>query len=181
MSQVAAGPMPPLADGYVARPEIDQALSDLLVPGATAALVPAVTWPGGHDWRSACGKTQVAASYARSLRAAEPAVVLAWVSATSRASVLSTYGEAAVALGLWAAGDAEAAAARLLRWLRETSQPWLVVLDDVVAPAVMDGLWPQGPAGRTLATAASLGALGLDAVAPDAVQPRRDGPGRGEP
>ena len=90
------------------------------------------------------------------------------MSATSRSSVLSTYGETAVALGLWTAGDAEAAAARLLRWLRETSQPWLVVLDDVLAPAVMDGLWPRGPAGRTLATAASQGALGLDAVDPDA-------------
>ena len=72
MSQVAARPLPPLADGYVARSEIDQALSDLLVPGTTVALVPAITGTGGRDWRSACGKTQVAASYARSLRAAEP-------------------------------------------------------------------------------------------------------------
>lgn len=51
-----------------------------------------------------------------------------------------------MALGLRAAGDADAAAARLLLWLRETSRPWLIVLDDVVAPAVMDGLWPHGPA-----------------------------------
>jgi hypothetical protein len=139
MSQVTAGAMPPLAGGYVARPEIDEALSDLLVPGTTEVLVPAVPAPGGRDWGGVCGRTQIAVRYARAARAASDASLLAWVSATSRSSVLSTYAEAAVALGLRAAGDADAAAARLLLWLRETSRPWLIVLDDVAAPAVMDG------------------------------------------
>ena len=41
MSQVRTGAVPPLADGYVARPELELALIDALFPGATAALVPA--------------------------------------------------------------------------------------------------------------------------------------------
>jgi len=41
MSQVRTGAVPPLADGYVARPELERALIDALFPGATAALVPA--------------------------------------------------------------------------------------------------------------------------------------------
>src|SRR5262249_14429343 len=52
-------------------------------------------------------------------------------------------------------GDAEAAATRLVGWLATTSQRWLVVLDDVAAPADLEGLWPQGPAGRVMATARS--------------------------
>src|SRR6266496_443222 len=33
-----------------------------------------------------------------------------------------------------------------------TSQPWLVVLDDLQDPADLDGLWPEGPEGRLLVT-----------------------------
>jgi len=43
---------------------------------------------------------------------------------------------------------AETVAARFTSWLAETSRPWLVVLDDLCAPADAEGLWPGGPAGR---------------------------------
>jgi hypothetical protein len=80
--------------------------------------------------------------------------LLAWVAATSRASVLSGYGQAAAKLGLDHADDAEAVAARFLAWLEGTSRPWLLVLDDLRDAADLDGLRPAGPAGRVLITAA---------------------------
>ena len=80
--------------------------------------------------------------------------MLAWVAAHSRASVLAGYGQAAAKLGLDYGGDAEAAAARVLAWLAGTSRPWLVVFDDLRDAADLDGLWPQGPAGQVLITAA---------------------------
>ena len=76
------------------------------------------------------------------------------MNAGSRASVLSGYRQAAAELGLDHGGDAEAVAARFLAWLDGTSRPWLVVLDDLRDAADLDGLWPAGPAGRVLVTAA---------------------------
>jgi tetratricopeptide (TPR) repeat protein len=67
---------------------------------------------------------------------------------------------AAAALGLKAAGDADSIAARLLSWLRESPRSWLVVFDDLREAATLDGLWPDGPAGRVLVTATSLAAAG---------------------
>ena len=64
------------------------------------------------------------------------AYVQAWVAAT----------------GIEPAGTAESVAARFLGWLGETSQPWLVVLDDLSETADLDGLWPEGAAGRVLVT-----------------------------
>jgi tetratricopeptide (TPR) repeat protein len=152
MSQVRTGAVPPLADGHVARPELERALIDALLPGATAALVPAGA--GGRGWREACGKTQLAISYAEFLGTSGSADILVWVTATSRAAVLSTFAEAAVAASAADPGEsAEARAAGFLRSLRDTTTPWLIVLDDLASPAVMEGLWPQGPAGRTLITA----------------------------
>jgi tetratricopeptide (TPR) repeat protein len=75
---------------------------------------------------------------------------LVWLEAGSRDSVVSGYARASAVAGQ----DAEAAAARFLSWLAKTSQPWLVVLDGVDGQADLDGLWPQGPAGRVLVTAA---------------------------
>jgi tetratricopeptide (TPR) repeat protein len=80
--------------------------------------------------------------------------LLAWVTATSRASVLSGYMQAAARLGLDYAGDAESVAARFVAWLDGTSRPWLVVLDDLCSAADLQELWPAGPAGRLLITTA---------------------------
>ena len=74
--------------------------------------------------------------------------LLVWVVATSRASVLSGYVEAAVtAMGTDPADNAESVAARFLSWLSETSRPWLVVLDDLSDEADLEGLWPDGAGG----------------------------------
>jgi hypothetical protein len=53
----------------------------------------------------------------------------AWVDASSRASVLSGYAEAAAAAGIESAGPAERMAAGLIGWLAGTTVPWLMVAD----------------------------------------------------
>lgn len=144
---VRAGAIPPLAEGFIARPETVPGLEYVLLPGAAVALVPGGSVTGG-------GKTALASCLAHSLWRSRSVDVLAWVAAHSRASVLAGYGQAAAELGLDYGGDAEAVAARVLAWLGRTSRPWLVVLDDLRDAADLDGLWPQGPAGQVLITAA---------------------------
>jgi tetratricopeptide (TPR) repeat protein len=172
MPDISLPPVPPLAAGFVPRPETGQAAEAALVPGATVVLVPdrgagARLWTsattervaaGAREWPDSCGKTQLAIWQARALRDSGAVEIVVWVSATSRASVLSGYAEAARALGLQASGDAEAVAASLIGWLRESSRPWLAVLDDLREASALDRLWPAGPAGRVLVTATSLAA-----------------------
>ena len=154
---VRSGAVPSLADAFGARAETAAGLGAALVAGAVVALVPvrvAGAEPGG--WLESCGKTQLAVSVAESLWRAREVELLVWVDATSRASVLSGYAEAAVStLGADPGGDGESAARRFAGWLSRTSRPWLVVLDDLCDAADLEGLWPAGPAGRTLITTAN--------------------------
>jgi tetratricopeptide (TPR) repeat protein len=158
---VRAGTVPALADGFSTRPETAPSLSALAIPGSTVALIPArAAERGSRDWLGPCGKTQLAVYCAESLWQSRELDLLIWIAATSRAAVLSNYVQAAVAmLGLDTAGDAEAIVARLISWLGETSQPWLIVFDDLSSSADLDGLWPSGPAGRVLITAANSASL----------------------
>ena len=138
--------MPALADGFTGRPETAPHLEAALVPGAAVVLVPGRVAPGARDWLGSCGKTQLAVAFAESLWHGREVDLLLWVAATSRASVLSGYVEAAVAaMGTDPAADAESVAARFVSWLAETSLPWLVVLDDLSDAADLEGLWPEGP------------------------------------
>jgi len=165
--------MPPaLIDGFVARPESAPGLTQLLQPGTAVALTPArsvraAVQPGSPDWAGSVGKTQLAAYYADTLWQAHDIELLLWVNAASRVSILSAYAAAAAAaLGVDpAGGDGEAVAARFVSWLSETSRPWLVVLDDLSAAQDAEGLWPAGPAGRTLVTTTEpTASLGVDHV-----------------
>ena len=115
------------------------------------ALTPGRATPGRSGvWLEACGKTQLAASSAEWLWHSGKVDLLVWVVATSRASVLSAFVEAAVvATGADPAGDAETVAGRFISWLAETSQPWVVVLDDLSSSADLEGLRPEGPAGSS--------------------------------
>ncbi|HTT51890.1 MAG TPA: tetratricopeptide repeat protein [Streptosporangiaceae bacterium] len=164
---VRSGAVPPLADGFSTRPETAPNLGAALAPGATAALVPArAATTGVRDWLGTCGKTQLAAYAAESLWQSGVVSLLVWVVASNRASVLTGYAQAALAvLGSDTAQDTDTLAAVFVSWLAETSQPWLVVLDDLTAAADLAGLWPGGPAGRVLITAASPGLLPAEAQA----------------
>ncbi len=153
---VVSGPVPPLAECFAARPDTVPGLETVLVPGAAVALVPGQEAAGrGRDWPQACGKTQLASHLAGSLQRSRTVDLLAWVTATSRAAVLSGYMRAAAEIGLDHGGDAESVAARFAAWLGGTARPWLVVLDDLCSAADLDGLWPAGRAGRLLITTAN--------------------------
>ncbi len=162
LAGLLTGSAPPLADGFIVRPETGGALETRLVPGTAVALVsarPAADGEAGREvgrgWRGSSGKTQLALSFAQFLRQRDEVDLVIWVTASSRASVLSSYAEAAAALGGQVSGDADSAAARFVGWLRDTGRPWLLVLDDLTASAALDdALWPTGAAGRVLVTTA---------------------------
>jgi hypothetical protein len=101
---VRSGRVPPLAEGFIARAETVPGLEAALVPGASVALVPGEAAGGVREWPGSCGKTQLAACVAGSLLRSRTVGLLAWVTATSRVSVLSGYVQAAARLGLDQAG-----------------------------------------------------------------------------
>jgi tetratricopeptide (TPR) repeat protein len=164
---VRTGAMPPLAVGFITRPETAPGLGGTLVPGRLAVLAPSRPSAEPHrDWLSVCGKTQLAAHFAESLWRSGEVQLLVWATATSRAAVTSAYAEAAAAaMGSDPAGEGEVAAARFVNWLGETSRPWLVVLDDVTDGAELEGLWPTGRRGRLLITTKNPGSLPPEAKA----------------
>ena len=92
------------------------------------------------------GKTQLAADHAERLWHADEVRVLVWVTAASRDAIVSSYADAAAKI-TGRAGSART----FLEWLAETPEPWLVVLDDVQAPADLHGLWPPA-SGRVVVT-----------------------------
>ena len=158
---VRIGTVPPLAEGFFARPETAPGLTALLRAGAAVALVPdrapdpgLASVPAAQDWLRSSGKTQLAVASAESLWQSGEVDLLVWIDATSRASVLAGYAAAtAEATGRNQASSCESVAAQFADWLSETSCSWLVVLDDLADPAAMDDLWPAGPSGRILVTA----------------------------
>ena len=96
---VWSGPVPPLAEGFTARPDTVPDLETALVPGVTVVLVPDQAAASAQDWRASSGKTQLARFFAESLWRSPGVDVLTWVVASSRASVLSGFGAAATAIG----------------------------------------------------------------------------------
>jgi tetratricopeptide (TPR) repeat protein len=148
------GDVPPFAEGFSDRPDTARGILDALVPGSTIALVPGSEFAEGkQNWLGASGKTQIAVMLAETLWRSGAVDIVVWISATSRSAVLSGYVEAwAAATGIEPTGTAESVAAQFVSWLAETSQPWLVVLDDLPHVDELDGLWPEGPAGRLVIT-----------------------------
>jgi tetratricopeptide (TPR) repeat protein len=159
---IRSGLVPPLADGFISRPESASGLGQALAAGSTIALAPArSSTPGAPDWFGSCGKTQLASYLAESLWKSGDLDLLVWITASNRAAILTGYVAAAVAaMGIDTAGDADSVAARFVGWLAETERSWMIVLDGVASPWDLDGLWPGGRGGRTLLTIAD--PAGLD-------------------
>src|SRR5215475_5278237 len=151
------GLMPPLSDRFSTRPESAPDIGAALVPGGSAALVPAVgTEAAAATWPRISGKTQLAAYYAESAWQARAVDLLLWVDASSRASILAGYVEAAAAISeTRQPGTAQSIATSFLSWLRRTDRRWLIVLDDLPDRSVVQGLWPSGRTGQLLLTAPS--------------------------
>jgi len=158
---VWTGSAPGLANGFIDRPETGAVLDGSLVPGAAVALVSGIPGGGGRDWRESCGKTQFAVYTAQSLWQSGAVDLVIWLTATTRASVLSGYAAAAAEVSSQFTGNADTVTARFLGWLRETDRRWLVVLDDLTAAVALDDgfPWPTGSAGRVLITTAEPGSL----------------------
>ncbi len=150
---VRTGAPPALADGFTDRPETVPDLQAALLPGGVIALVSARLGGENGQLAGSCGKTQLAVHCAESLWSSGQLDLLVWVDASSRASALAGYADAAAAAGLDTSGPAEQAAARLAAWLAQATRPWLVVLDDLRDPADLAGLWLSGPAGMVIITA----------------------------
>ena len=154
---VRSGALPPLADGFSARPETVPNLSTALRPGDTVVLTPAPAGAGtSAKARSGpTGKTQLAVAAADEMWRSGGVELLVWITATSRASVLAGYVEASVAaLGVPPYGDSESVAVGFVQWLAQTGRRWLMVFDDLTDPDHLEGLWPAGPAGTILVTTA---------------------------
>jgi tetratricopeptide (TPR) repeat protein len=151
---VRSGRVPRLADAFRPRADLEQALMTALGPGRTVALTP----PRDHAERpgrllAGTGKTQLAAFAAESLWQSRGIDLLIWVDAAGRDSILTGLAQARADVTGADPGDtAESAAARFVTWLAETGRPWLLVLDDLADAADLEGVWPQGPAGRVLIT-----------------------------
>src|SRR5260370_4931468 len=122
---------PPLAGCFSPRPESGFGLASNLAPGETAVLT---DHDGAGNYPPAglggTGKTQLGAAFAHSLWHAGAVDLLAWVSASSRAGILSGYAQALRAAGAPGAGErADAAAVRFLASLADTSRSALVGRD----------------------------------------------------
>src|SRR5580692_12601312 len=132
---VRSGLPPPLADRFSTRPETGPDLAMALDRSPMIALVPRSRRVGAgssHDWLRCTGKTQLAALYAESQWRARSIDLLVWIDASSPASILAGYVEAARGItGTRLPGTAESVAASFLGWLGQTETNWLVVLDDL--------------------------------------------------
>jgi len=158
---VIGGIVPAPADCFTPRPQTGPGPLAALPPGQWLVLAgPPRPQKRVYDWPGGTGRTQLAAHLARTWYLEHPDGLLIWLTASSRDAVLSGYVQAAAAgPASLQASDAETTAARFVSWLAETSEPWLVVLHGLADPADLDGLWPGGPAGRVLVTAATAGAV----------------------
>jgi tetratricopeptide (TPR) repeat protein len=160
MSQpIRCGIVPPLAMGFYDRPETTSAIRAALRPGTSIILTSADV---PQKQLGPTGKTQLAVSVAESLWRGSSIDLIAWVDASSQASMLSGYARAAAALGSAPVGDAESAAAGFVAGLATSKLSWLVVLDGAADAADLGG-WPEGPGGSTVVTAAAVPA-GADAA-----------------
>jgi hypothetical protein len=137
------GRLPHKASAFQTR-EAAKAARALLADGATVVIT-------GLD---GVGKTQVAAGIARAMWDARELDAMIWVTASSRATIVSGYAEAARVMRIGADADASTAADRLLASLGEPNgRRWLVVLDDLTDPAEVRGLWPPATdLGHTIVT-----------------------------
>jgi tetratricopeptide (TPR) repeat protein len=158
---VQSGGIPPLAAYAIPRPE-----TGFGAASQTAGHASPIQAEDSGSYvlagQGGMGKTQLAAAYARALWQSRDVELLVWITASSRAAILTGYAEAFARTqplpggppgGYGTGADQEELARRFLRWLGESTRSWLVVLDDLADAADMAGLWPHGAMGRVVLTA----------------------------
>jgi hypothetical protein len=140
------GVVPLLADCRQQRPA-DRDLDAATGSGGAVVVCQVLSGMGG------VGKTQLAAGLAHRVWERREVDLLVWVSATSRAGVVTGYAQAAADVTGIDDPDPDQAATRFLAWLASTGRRWLVVLDDLTDPTDLRGLWPPASrSGRTVIT-----------------------------
>jgi tetratricopeptide (TPR) repeat protein len=141
-----SGTVPPLADGYYARPESGPDLPNSLRPGDAVALVhdgETGIEPRTPAAQGGTGKTQLAVEFAHAMRNGRLVEVLVWVNASRPESVMAGFAQAANVVDAGLPGEgADVAAGRFLSWLAHTKRPWALILDDVSDVADLADVWP---------------------------------------
>ncbi|MET9226537.1 tetratricopeptide repeat protein [Lentzea sp. NPDC003310] len=146
------GLVPQLAASFQTR-----ATSDLVTSALDGGGTAVLTSDGAHaavlSGMGGVGKTQIAAEFAERTWASGEIRLLVWITAGSREAIVAGYANASAKLTGREDPDPERGATTLLEWLAQTTEPWLVLLDDLQAPADLAGLWPPSTAhGRTVVT-----------------------------
>jgi tetratricopeptide (TPR) repeat protein len=170
-----SGAVPALAENYCLRTETGIGPADSLLAGDVLILADAgaADQPGAAPAGGGIGKTLLAAAAARDLLKGRAIELLIWITASSRDAVVAGYAQALADLNLAEPSNGvEPAATAMLEWLASSTRPWLVVLDGVVEPRDLDGLWPLGAGRRVMVTVRGNGA----AVARQAGRLRQIGP-----
>lgn len=159
---VRTGAVPPIADKFSLRQESAPSLESALLRSPAVTLTSSQPYGArSPDVAGACGKTQLAVYYAESQWQVRAIDLLVWVEASSRASILCGYTEAAAAVGGGSPlTGAEAVAASFVDWLSQTRRRWLVVLDGLTDEQALEGLWPQGRTGLVVVTTRTAELLG---------------------
>jgi tetratricopeptide (TPR) repeat protein len=159
-----SGIIPPLVDGFYPRVESGPDLATAARPGEIVVLTHGDDTALAPVAQGGTGKTQLAVEFIHAMWNARTVEILIWVTASSREAVITSFAQAAGTIDAAdPAQSAEAAAARLIRWLAHTQRPWALVIDDLRDASDLADLWPSGQSGRVIITT-SLTASELAAI-----------------
>ncbi|KAI0098027.1 P-loop containing nucleoside triphosphate hydrolase protein [Nemania sp. FL0031] len=143
-------PANPLFHG---REDMLSAIEDILKPGTSSSYVPSLAL-----WATAgMGKTQIALEYAHRQRNRGLNAIF-WIDTEHESSRIKGFTEIANLLDLEGAGSSkEHDTNRLLvlRWLQETTVPWLLIFDNVEDQRALTQIWPSGGRGAIIVTCRS--------------------------